>query len=114
MGKRKIVIKQSVASSVARVSWFIESKGLIATAEKYTDRIYDFFETIADDKKSHPSAVINKEPLSDTSVFLLEENIRSCLLRPIQKLLSANLFHLSLFIGSLNTEASNKFIERPF
>jgi hypothetical protein len=42
MGKRKVTIKQSVTNSIAQISWFIESKGLIATADKYTDDIYDF------------------------------------------------------------------------
>lgn len=53
MGKRKIIVKRSVADGIAQLSWFIESKGLLETAEKYTDKIYDFFETIADDKKSY-------------------------------------------------------------
>jgi hypothetical protein len=51
MGKRKIIVKQSVADSIAKVSWFIESKGLIDTAEKYADAIYDFFDYMADDRK---------------------------------------------------------------
>jgi hypothetical protein len=37
MGKRKVVVKQSVADSIAEIAWFIESKGLIATAEKFSD-----------------------------------------------------------------------------
>ncbi|WP_315813980.1 hypothetical protein [Paraflavitalea speifideaquila] len=42
MGKRKVVVKESAAESIATVAWFIESQGLIATAEKWVDRVYDF------------------------------------------------------------------------
>lgn len=35
-------------------SWFIESKGMLATAEKFVDSIYDFIEGLADDRKVHP------------------------------------------------------------
>lgn len=52
MGKRKIIVKQSVADSIARISWFIESKGMVKTAEKFSDSAYDFFEKIADDRRS--------------------------------------------------------------
>ena len=51
MGKRKVIIKQSVAESIARVAWFIESKGMIATAEKFSDSIYDYFEKLADERR---------------------------------------------------------------
>jgi hypothetical protein len=54
MGKRKVVIKKSVAESIAEISWFIESKGLVATAEKYADDIYDFILDLADTKESFP------------------------------------------------------------
>jgi hypothetical protein len=37
MGSRKISIKQSAAESIAAISWFIESKGMIETAHKFTD-----------------------------------------------------------------------------
>ncbi len=47
MGKRKIVIRESAAKSIAHVSWFIESKGLVATAEKFSDNAYDFIEKLA-------------------------------------------------------------------
>jgi len=32
MGSRKITVKQSAAESIAAIAWFIESKGMIATA----------------------------------------------------------------------------------
>jgi hypothetical protein len=54
MGKRQIIIKQSVADAIAEVSWFIESKDLIKTAEKYAENIYDFIEKLADTRKKHP------------------------------------------------------------
>ncbi|MEO5570883.1 MAG: hypothetical protein ABIT08_15885 [Bacteroidia bacterium] len=51
MGKRKIVIKQSVADSIARIAWFIESQGLIMTADKFSDSVYDFIDQMADDRR---------------------------------------------------------------
>ena len=59
MGRRKVVIKQSVAESISSIAWFIESKGLIATADKFADGVYDYFAKLADDRKSH---VICREP----------------------------------------------------
>ena len=52
MGKRKVIIKQSVADSIAQIAWFIESEGMAATAEKFSDSVYDYFETMADDRRS--------------------------------------------------------------
>jgi hypothetical protein len=42
MGLRKIVVKQSVAESIAAIALFVESKGLPATAEKFSDNVYDY------------------------------------------------------------------------
>ncbi len=53
MGRRKITVKQTVADTIASISWYIESKGLIATAEKFADDVYDYFIKIADDRKSY-------------------------------------------------------------
>ena len=54
MGYREIIIKESVADSIAKIAWYIESKGLIATAEKFADDIYDFFVKLADSRRSYP------------------------------------------------------------
>jgi hypothetical protein len=51
MGKRKVVVMQSVADSIADVAWFIESKGLPATAEKFSDSVYDYFEQMSDERR---------------------------------------------------------------
>jgi hypothetical protein len=53
MGKRKIIIRESVSDSIASVAWFIESKGLVATADKFTDDAYDFIENLANDIVVH-------------------------------------------------------------
>ena len=37
--------------SIAEVSWYIESKGLVVTAEKYADSIYDFIEAMDSEKR---------------------------------------------------------------
>ena len=60
MGKRKVVVRESIAKSIAQVSWFIESKGLVATAEKFSDDAYDFIGALADDRIVHAFC---KEPL---------------------------------------------------
>lgn len=59
MGFRKVTVKQSVADSIAKMAWFIESKGMLATAEKFSDDAYDFILKLADDRKSYP---ICREP----------------------------------------------------
>lgn len=59
MGQREIIIKESVADSIAEIAWYIESKGLVATAEKFADDVYDFFVKLADSRRSH---AICKDP----------------------------------------------------
>ena len=46
MGKRKIRIKKSASESISSVSFYIESKGLEKTAEKFSDSVYDFIEKL--------------------------------------------------------------------
>lgn len=53
MGGRKIIIRQSVAESIAKIAWFIESKGMVATAEKFSDAVYDFIDSIGDERVIH-------------------------------------------------------------
>src|SRR6267378_4277976 len=53
MGDRKIVVKQSVAESIAAIAWFIESKGMIATAEKFSNQVYDYFNKPGNTTKSY-------------------------------------------------------------
>lgn len=53
MGRRKVTVKQSAADSIASIAWFIESKGMIATADKFADDAYDFFISLADNRKSY-------------------------------------------------------------
>ena len=54
MGRRKIIIKQTAADNIAAIAWFIESKGMISTANKFSDDAYDFFNKISDKLKSYP------------------------------------------------------------
>lgn len=53
MGSRKITVRESAADSIAEIAWFIESKGMIATAEKFTDDVYDFIEKLSDPILTH-------------------------------------------------------------
>lgn len=59
MGRRQIIVKETAAENIAAIAWFIESKGLIATADKFVDAAYDFFMKMADKRKSYP---ICREP----------------------------------------------------
>ncbi len=59
MGSRKVIIKQDVAEKIAAIAWYIESFGLIETAERFADNVYDFFIKMADIRKSYP---VCKEP----------------------------------------------------
>jgi hypothetical protein len=59
VGNREVIIKESVANSIAEVAWFIESKGLLDTAERFSDGVYDFFGKLADSRKTH---AICREP----------------------------------------------------
>ncbi len=49
MGQRKVKLKLSAAKSIAEVSWYIESRGMVKTAEKFSDAVYDFIETLTDE-----------------------------------------------------------------
>lgn len=60
MGIRKVTIKQSASESIASVAWFIESKGLIVTAEKFTDDVYNYFLKLANPLKSYAAC---KDPV---------------------------------------------------
>jgi hypothetical protein len=59
MGIRKVIVKETAAENIAAIAWFIESKGLIATADKFTDNVYDYFIKLADDRKAY---AICREP----------------------------------------------------
>ena len=59
MGYREIIIKESVADSIADIAWFIESQGLVKTAEKFADAVYDFIVKLSDSRRGH---VICREP----------------------------------------------------
>ncbi len=60
MGSRKIIVKQSAVDNIAAIAWFIESKGMLATAEKFSDDAYDYIIRLADNRKSYR---ICREPI---------------------------------------------------
>lgn len=59
MGSRKISVKQSAADSIAEIAWFIESKVMVKTAEKFSDEVYDFIVRLSTNIRSYS---ICKEP----------------------------------------------------
>lgn len=62
MGFRKIIVRQSAAESIAEISWYLESEGLLTTAEKFTEEAYDFIEKLSDSRKGYRKC---KEPVRD-------------------------------------------------
>lgn len=53
MGYRKVIVRQSVAKSIAEIAWYLESEGLLATADKFTDGVYDFMANLGNKRKGH-------------------------------------------------------------
>jgi len=53
MGSRKVTVKQSAAENIAAIAWYIESTGMVSTAERFADQIYDYFYKLADSTKSY-------------------------------------------------------------
>jgi hypothetical protein len=46
MGKVKITYTNQFADDLADLVYFIESKGLIVTARKYIEKVYEFIESL--------------------------------------------------------------------
>jgi hypothetical protein len=63
MGSRKITVKQSAADSIAEIAWFVQSKGMVKTVEKFSDNAYDFLFILSKGIKSYPKC---KEPIRAT------------------------------------------------
>ncbi len=62
MGFRKVIVRESAAENIAAISWYLESEGLLATAEKFTDDAYDFITKLGDNRKRYR---ICREPERD-------------------------------------------------
>ena len=53
MGFRKVIIRKSAAESIAEIAWYLESEGLLATAERFTDEAYDFMAKLGNSMKGY-------------------------------------------------------------
>jgi hypothetical protein len=53
VGRRQVRILESAKNSIAEASWFIESMGLIATADKFYGSVYSFIERLANPNLSY-------------------------------------------------------------
>jgi plasmid stabilization system protein ParE len=53
MGKRKVTILEPAVEEVARIALYIEGGGLPITAKRFVDDAFAFFESLADDRKTH-------------------------------------------------------------
>lgn len=79
MGIRKLIIRESVADSIADVAWFIESKGMVKTAEKFANEVYDFLDKLAIATRTYSSC---RDP--DRNAYPTKENIQLYLLNQIR------------------------------
>jgi len=66
VGGRTVVVKQSAAESIAEISWYLESEGLLATAERFTDDAYNFIAKLGDSRKGYRAC---KEPVREALGF---------------------------------------------
>jgi hypothetical protein len=80
MGFREVIIKQSVAESIAEISWYLESEGLLATAEKFTDDAYDFIQKLGIIEKDTAPAWNRSEAHWDINASHIKKSIRLYLL----------------------------------
>src|ERR1700726_2567624 len=53
MGQRKVTILDPATEEVARIALFIEGKGMPATAKKFVDEAFQFFEKLSDERITH-------------------------------------------------------------
>ena len=60
MGRKKINVEPAAAENIAAIALYIESKGMVATAEKFADEVYDYIIRLADRRKSFR---VCKEPI---------------------------------------------------
>ena len=61
MGKRKVSILEPAAEAVADIALFIEGKGMPATAKRFVDKAFDFFEKLSDERIEHKPCNYNNE-----------------------------------------------------
>jgi hypothetical protein len=73
---REVTVKETVADSIAEIAWYIESKGLVATAEKFADEVYDFFIKLSDSRRVHAICRDPGGPCSVINAFHTKRNIQ--------------------------------------
>jgi plasmid stabilization system protein ParE len=59
MGELKVTILDKAAAEVASIAFYIETKGLPATAKKFVDEAFHFFEKLGDIHPTHLSNTIS-------------------------------------------------------
>ena len=85
MGGRKITVKQSAADSIAEIAWFIESKGMIKTAEKFSDQVYDFIGKLSPTSNLILYARTPSGLNLDINAYPIRKNLRLYLLKQFLK-----------------------------
>ncbi len=54
MGYKKIIVQKQVANSIAGIAWYIESKGILKTADIFCDAVYDYIFELGNENRSYP------------------------------------------------------------
>jgi hypothetical protein len=68
---------------------------MLATAEKFSDAVYDFIETLADIRKSYTVCRESSMAALGYKCITLEKNTQLFLLKQTMKLSFVSLFHLN-------------------
>lgn len=76
MVKRKAKISKTAASNITSIAWFIESKVMVITAERFVENIYAFIENLCKNNVSYAFCQDKKEQHLGTNVFLIKRNIQ--------------------------------------
>lgn len=53
MGKREVTILDPATDGVADAAYFVEAKGMPASAKKFVDDAFEFFASLADERIEH-------------------------------------------------------------
>lgn len=53
MGFRKGIVRKFAAESIAEIAWYLESEGLLTTAENFTDDAYDLMAKLRNSVKGY-------------------------------------------------------------
>jgi hypothetical protein len=94
MGKRKITIRREVAEEIAKISFFIESKGLLETTERFIKSIMTFIRELEFDRIEYPKCRDSERASLGLKCVLTIKNTLYFSINCLMRLLSLNSFPL--------------------